>query len=106
MKRVKDEGTNIERAAVSNSTLSRYLKIHKVGNNEVFRYKANSYISRLFTPNEEDTLKKYLQQASQIHYGLTRKRFRILANDIAFFAKLKGQPYQTYNGSKSIDNTR
>lgn len=107
VKRVKVEGNDVERAAVlvlennwsirqaaveckvSKSTLSRHLKIHKAGNNEVFQYKAHCDINRVFTPEEEETLKNYLQQSSQIHYGLTRKQFRILANDFAQVNKKK-----------------
>ncbi|KAI4456179.1 hypothetical protein MML48_8g00008219 [Holotrichia oblita] len=106
-KRVKVESTDVERAAVlvlknswsirqaalefkvSKSTLARHLKIHKASENEEFQYNARCDINRVFSPEEEEKLANYLKQASQIHYGLTRKQFRILALDFAQVNKKK-----------------
>jgi AraC-like DNA-binding protein len=107
LKRLKVESADVERAAdlvlqhnwsilraaseceVSKSTLARHLNMHKAAENQTFQYTSKCNTNRVFSPQEEELLKNYLKQVSLIHYGLTRKKIRILALDFAQVNKKK-----------------
>ncbi|CAH1978094.1 unnamed protein product [Acanthoscelides obtectus] len=64
-------------------TLKRYVDKCREKNNLDINFRPNNEHLLAFSPDEELLLKKYLEHASNIQYGLSSKQARILAYEFA-----------------------
>lgn len=91
---VLNEEWSVRQAAqecgISKSTLARHLQHHKSSEREEFQYVVKNDVRRVFSDQDEEQLKTYLVHASQMHYGLSRNFFRVLALD---FAQVNNKPH-------------
>lgn len=93
---VVKEGKSIRDAALSvkmpKSTLQRYVKQYlavKEEKRDSFKFEPRLNTKQVFNESQEAVLKEYVLQASQMHYGLTRKQLAILAYEFAVMNQIK-----------------
>ena len=96
-------GSSIREAAelhnVARNTLHRYVqKARNVPEGETAKLQPNYACRRVFSNDEEGTIKEYLINCSKMNYGLSRKKVRELAYEVAL--KNGRQVPDTWHGNK------
>ncbi|XP_014360249.2 uncharacterized protein LOC106712268 [Papilio machaon] len=98
VKAVNDEGKSVNAAAkkfgIKRMTLTRFLKKLNEGGDSSMGYTTPRQI---FSPTQEDSLKKYLLQMASIFYGYSPKDVRRLAYECAAKFDIKIPPSWTAN---------
>lgn len=87
---------------VPRTTLLRHLTSFNASNADVFVYKANNAVKKVFEVAEELLLVEYLKTAAALHYGLTVREVRKLAFQ---FAKANMKTYPpTWDANQEAGN--
>lgn len=72
-----------KRFAVSRTTLQRHMDKFQKSGDTTFVVKNKNDVWKVFSPDEEQVLVKYLTKACNMHYGLTRHEVMVLAYEFA-----------------------
>lgn len=72
-----------KRFNIAHATLARHVKAHKESGNTEFQYISRLDNQRVFSDDEEVILVRRIQAASQTPHGVTKKRIREMAYDLA-----------------------
>lgn len=91
---IENNGLSVRTAAkecsLSRTTLQRHYDLHKKRGDADFTYENKCSIHKVFSKEEEKSLKDYLLKASGMHYGLSKADLKRLAYQ---FAKANGKKY-------------
>lgn len=77
---------------LSKATLIRHIRRHRNSDQQDFQYVTNIDHKKVFTEEEEHELAQYLETASKLHYGLSKKETKVLAYQFAVKKEKSGTP--------------